>query len=296
MNSGNQLMKGSEISSLFAMIRPANSVLVGFAVIVGIAVTSHSYHQIFSFRALFGFLTGFFVSSFSMVSNDIYDVASDSVNQPRRPIPSGSVTVRQAQAFSIILLVLGLTASAALGVVTLSIAALFALIGWYYNYQGKKLGLFGNSLVALSLAIPYVFGSVSLGDYSINLAYILALTSFLAGMGREILKGIADVEGDQLRKVRTVAISSGTKTAARLASIFFILAVLTSVLPIVLNLLDGAFLVYTGLIIVVDVIFIYLAIEVLKIKEEKESLKLKTVALGGMMLGLVAYLISGLLA
>src|SRR5262249_50906906 len=148
--------RGSAASSLLSMTRPANSIMVGFAVVVGIAVTSHNYQEIFSLTSVLGFLTGFFISSFSMVSNDIYDYEVDRINQPGRPLPSGIVTRRQAAAFSTILLLLGLVSSSVLGALNFAIAAIFALIGWFYNYRGKKVGLFGNSLVALSLAIPYI--------------------------------------------------------------------------------------------------------------------------------------------
>jgi len=289
-----QLRKRGKATSLLSLIRPANSILVGFAVIVGIAVTSNNYHEIFTLRSFFGFLTGFFISSFSMVSNDIYDVEVDRVNAPERPIPSGIVSISTAKIYCVILLAAGLISSAILGPVTLGIAALFAVIGWYYNFQGKKSGLFGNSLVALSLAIPYIFGSVELGDYHVNLGYILALTSFLAGMGREVLKGISDVEGDKLRSVRTVAASQGTKTAKRLTAVFFLLAVVTSSFPLLFGLLGKALLVYSGLILIPDAIFLYLAVKVLTLKKDEDSLKLKSYALGGMMLGLVIYLISGL--
>ncbi len=295
MKNGQQLKRKGKAASYISLIRPANSVLVGFAVIVGIAVTSHDYHQIFTIRAFFGFFTGFFISSFSMVSNDVYDVEVDRINQPERPIPSGTIAIQQAKIFSVILLILGLAASAILGPVNLSIAALFAAIGWYYNFRGKKSGLFGNSLVALSLAIPYIFGSVSLGVYEINLGYILALTSFLAGLGREVLKGVADVEGDRLRNIRTVALLKGTRSARQLSASLFLLAVVTSALPLIFNLLGKALFVYSVLILIPDAIFIFLAFKVLTMKNDRDSLRLKTIALGGMMLGLIVYLVSGLL-
>ena len=282
------------LSPLISMVRPANSVMVGFAVIVGMAVTSNSYQNIFTFTALLGFLTGFFISSFSMVSNDIYDLEVDRINQPNRPLPSQSVSINQAKVFCWVLLVLGLLVSIRLGVVTFVIAGIFALIGWFYNYRGKAMGIFGNSLVALSLAIPYIYGSVALGNYSINLGYLLALTSFLAGMGREVLKGVADVEGDRLRKIRTVAISYGIHSARILSSAFFLIAVASSAFPIVLGLLGRALPVYLALITITDAIFVYLTYRVMSLRNEKDALKLKTIALGGMMFGLVAYLISGL--
>ncbi len=268
--------------------------MVGFAVIVGIAVASNSFEKIFTFTSLLGFLTGFAISSFSMVSNDIYDIEVDRVNQPARPLPSGKIKGKPAWAFAVFFLIAGLMASLALGPLNLGIAAIFALVGWYYNYHGKKLGLPGNSLVALSLAIPYIFGSVALSDYSVNLAYLLALTSFLAGLGREVLKGIADVAGDKLRNIKTVAIVHGTKIARRLVSLLFISAVISSTFPVLANLLGHALYVYLGLVAIPDLVFVYLAVRTIRMPADSESLKLKSLALLGMLLGLLAYLISGL--
>lgn len=277
------------------MIRPANSIMVGFAVVVGIAVTSNSLSQIFTISSLLGFLTGFFISSFSMVSNDIYDLEVDRVNQPGRPLPSGAVSVRNAVIFSIALLSFGLLVSIPLSALNFAIAAIFALIGWFYNYRGKKMGLFGNSLVALSLAIPYIYGSVALSNYAINLGYLLALTSFLAGLGREVLKGLSDIAGDKIRNIRTVAISLGVDVAKKIAGILFLLAVISSVLPITFGVLGRAILPYIVLVAIPDAIFLYLAYRVLSLRNERDSLRLKGIALAGMMSGLIAYLISGLL-
>lgn len=285
---------GASAKDWLALIRPANSVMVGFAVIVGIAVASNQLTYLFSLKSLLGFLTGFAMSCFSMVTNDIYDVNVDSVNQPTRPLPSGRISLTGAKRFAIPFLVVGLASAGILGPETFAIAAIFALIGGYYNYHGKSLGLAGNSLVALSLAIPYIYGSVELGNYSVNLAYLLALTSFLAGLGREVLKGIADVEGDKIRKIRTVALTRGVRAAKILASSLFMLAVVSSSLPVITGLLGAGLYIYLGLVLIPDAIFLYLAGRTLMLKQNSESLKLKGIALLGMLLGLVAYLVAGL--
>jgi geranylgeranylglycerol-phosphate geranylgeranyltransferase len=114
-------------------------------------------------------------------------------------------------------------------------------------------------------------------------------------MGREVLKGVADVDGDTLRKVRTIAISRGTRSARVVSSVFFLSAVASSALPVISGLLGRALPVYLGLIVITDAVFVWLAYRVLSSKSKAEALKLKTFALGGMMLGLISYLISGLL-
>ena len=112
--------------------------MVGFAVIVGIAVVSNDYKEIFTLTSLFGFLTGFLISSFSMISNDIYDIGVDRINQPTRPIVSGRVSLQSAKILSAAFIVSGLGASVILGPANLAIAGVFAFIGWYYNFHGKK--------------------------------------------------------------------------------------------------------------------------------------------------------------
>lgn len=289
-------MKSTKAKLLLAMVRPANSVMVGSAVIVGIAVTTHSYLEIFSLTSLSGFLTGFLISAFSMVSNDIYDVEIDKINQPERPLPSALVSMCEAKVFSVFLLVSGLIVSGFLGTYTFIIALVFAFVGWFYNFRGKAMGLVGNSLVALSLAIPYIYGSIALGFFAINLGYLLALTSFFAGLGREVLKGIVDVEGDRVRKIRTIAISHGKQAARLVAAGFFIVAVASSILPIFFGLLGRSLIVYSVLIGITDALFVYLAYRVLTSSTDKDALRFKTIALGGMMFGLISYLVSGLVA
>lgn len=286
----------SEIIPFLAMIRPANSVMVGFAVVVGVAVASHGYHEIFTTTSFLGFLTGFFIASFSMVSNDIYDLEVDKINQPERPLPSGVVTPEEAKIFTLTLLALGLIVSGLLGPYTFTVASIFAFIGWFYNFKGKATGLLGNSLVALSLAIPYIYGAFAIDIFTVNLGYLLAITSFFAGLGREVLKGIVDVDGDKVRGVRTVAISLGKQTARTVAAFFFVVAVISSFLPIILGLLGRSLLVYSILIGITDTLFVYLAYRILKSRADKDALRFKKIALGGMMFGLVSYLVSGLVA
>jgi geranylgeranylglycerol-phosphate geranylgeranyltransferase len=286
--------RAATVRDYLSLIRPANSIMVGFAVIVGIAVTTAG-RDLLSLQSLLGFITGFSISSFSMITNDVYDYEVDKINQPKRAIPSGRISLRTAEWYSVPYLLAGLTAALLISPLNFAIAGVFALVGWFYNYRGKMYGLAGNSLVAASLAIPYIFGSIAVGNFGINLAYLLATTSFLAGLGREVLKGISDVAGDKIRGIGSVAISQGSRRAKQLTSLLFFAAVASSSLPVAANLLGRALFVYLILICIPDGIFVYLGIKTLGMKIDSDSLKLKQIALLGMMLGLLSYLIAGVL-
>ena len=166
-----EVKKKGSASSLLSLIRPANSVLVGFAVIVGIAVTSKNYHEIFTLTSLLGFLTGFFISSFSMVSNDIYDLEVDRVNQPTRPIPSSKVTVGQAKIFSVGSSGLGACRLGRSGICYLWHCSAFCINWLVLQLSGKKIRTF------------WKFSSGSFARHTIHFRMDTALGSYTDKFG-----------------------------------------------------------------------------------------------------------------
>lgn len=276
------------LSGLIRLIRPLNSTMVGFAVIVGMVVSGFSKMSCLS--VALGFLTGFFISGYSMIMNDRYDIEVDRVNNPNRPLVKGSVSIKEAEMAAAALLIMGLAASIILGWLTFLIAALFALIAWLYNYRVKRCGLLGNTLVSASVAIPYIYGAVAIGAADEPLIYFLALTSFLAGLGREVVKTICDVKGDEIRDVKSVARVLGAESAAKLGALFFLLAILTSLLPIMLGIVG---LVYGALVSAPICIFVGLTLKILKDSSAESAYFVKRVALFGMLLGLIAFMVGG---
>jgi len=280
----------AKASALISLIRPVNSVMIGFAVIVGVAVVEPS--KILSLESMLGFFTGFFVSSYSMVINDVYDIEIDRINSPNRPIPSGTMSLMQANMFAAVLLLIGFASASLISLTNIAVAALFGLIAWGYSYWGKKRGLSGNMMVAASMAVPYVFGGVAIGKGSDVMLWSLALTSFLAGTGREVVKTISDVDGDKARDVRSIAITKGEKMASRIGALFFLAAVSTSLLPLMLGITG---IVYAVLVLVTDAFFIYISAKIIRNYSVEGAIKVKKLALGGMMLGLLAFLFGGAL-
>lgn len=270
-----------------AVIRPMNCNMMGFAVIVGEFVSKPV--QILPLASAFGFLTGFFMCAYSMVVNDIYDVEVDRVNQPERPIPSGQLSVQGALRLSILMLLAGVAFSVlSLNQVAVAIALLFGFLSWLYNARAKKAGLAGNLIVASSLAIPFIYGGV-IGNGSIfsSLLLMMAFTAFFAGVGREIVKAMADVAGDEKRGIRSVAMVHGMDVAAAGGATLFLLAVFTSWLPPILGLANE---IYLFGVVIPDIIFIYLAASILRRRDAANAYRVKRIALVGMLAGLLVFI------
>jgi geranylgeranylglycerol-phosphate geranylgeranyltransferase len=58
------------------------------------------------------FLCVFFISSSAMISNDYFDLETDRINAPDRPLPSGHAQPKDAILFAILTAILGLAAAA----------------------------------------------------------------------------------------------------------------------------------------------------------------------------------------
>ena len=272
---------------LLDLIRPANCAMIGFAVLVGAFVSKPS--SIPYVQLGLGFLTGFFICAYSMAVNDIYDLEVDRVNRPDRPLPGGRVSVQEATMLSYVMLVVGMACSL-LSLIPLAviIVAAYAFLSWLYNSRAKKTGLPGNLIVASSLAIPFIYGgAVSGGSIGGSLLLMMALTAFFSGVGREVVKGMADVEGDAKREVDSIARGRGPRTAALVGALFFLLAVFTSWVPLITGLANQ---VYTYGVVVPDVIFVYLAAAILTSNGPKSAYRVKRIALGGMTLGLLVFI------
>ena len=275
--------------ALLSLIRPINSFMIGLAVVVGIAIGSPD--MLFSRLTIYGFITGFSISSYSMIINDIYDIEIDKVNQPERPLAKQIISINSALSLSLILLLIGLTSSLIISYYNIIITAIFSFLSWFYNIWGKKQGIIGNSIVASSMSIPFIFGGVITGNISL-LVWSISLIAFLSGMGREIIKTIADVEGDKIKGIKSVSIQFGPRNAMLVACGFIIISILISFIPVYLNLIQ---IYYIPLLILTDLILIYSVFLLSKNYSKSESLKVKKYILYAMLFGLITFLANSMI-
>jgi geranylgeranylglycerol-phosphate geranylgeranyltransferase len=276
------------LKGLVSILRPVNCAMIGFAVVVGAFVSKPP--TVSTVTLTLGFITGFAICAYSMVLNDYYDIEVDRINQPGRPLPSGQVTPLAAFQLAVATLVAGmLAAELLLNSTAFVIAGIYAVLSWLYNYRAKKYGLFGNLIVASAQAIPFIYGGVaSGGSVTSSLLLFMVSTSLLAGAGREVVKAMADTVGDAKRGIRSYAIVHGMRSAAEVGALFFLAAVVTSLLPLLL--LASVSLFYKVGVVVPDAIFVYLAYSILSSPTAERALKVKRRTLWGMLTGLIVFI------
>jgi len=266
------------------IMRPVNSVMVGVAIIVGAAITG-GINILDNLMILFySFITGFTLTGASMAINDYYDREIDAINEPKRPIPSGRISPEGAVIFTAILSVFGLASSWQI-TVSAFIVALFAwAVMMSYSMWGKKTGFLGNLMVSSCIGLPFVYGGLLSGKIWASLSF--SLLAFLSNTGREITKGIVDIQGDKAAGIRTIAVTRGATRAADIATLFFIAAVASSVIPVYLNLVSYG---YIPLVLTTDIGLIVSSYQIISDPSRETSRKIKTRILYLMIIGLLGF-------
>jgi geranylgeranylglycerol-phosphate geranylgeranyltransferase len=259
-------------------------VLVASIVTVGTRISE----QIYLLPVLLACLAAALVTAAGNVLNDYSDRGTDRVNHPRRPIPSGQVSPKNALIYSAVLFVIPFPLSYFVNIECVLLVALNVLVLVSYERHFKRRGLAGNLEVSWLTGSIFIFGGLAAyrGDFSLfSRTMFLALLAFFATLGREIAKDIQDVSGDVDR--HTLPRRIGVKVAAQMAALSFTLAVVFSIAPPFLGILSWY---YVPVVAVADIIFIYCT--TLLIRNPKRA---GDVAKIGMIVALFAFLLGGLL-
>lgn len=190
--------------------------------------------------------------------NDVYDRETDKVNHPDRPLPSGRMSVRSAQAFVAAAFAASAVLAVFVSVYCLLLVAVNAAVMVAYEASLKARGAPGNAAIAYLVGSLFLFaGAATFSDSLTPLARtsVLAALAFLATLGREITKDIEDMAGDVDR--RTLPQRVGAKGAGAVAAAALVLAVALSAVPWIAGVLPWPFL---AAVVPADGMFIYAAL------------------------------------
>jgi len=213
-----------KLKAYLKLSRIEHGVMTGLAVVAGYLAVNAS----FSLRLVLAFLSSLFAEMSLFAFNDIFNVEEDRVNSPERPLVRGDLSRREALAFAAVASTSALLLALPLGAypVLLLLAAL--AIGNAYNYYLKRLSVIGNLAVAGLTASSFLYGALATGLAVAEKVLLFFLIAFLANIGREIAKGVRDLEGDIRVGVCTLACEVGVKQAGLVSAIFMALAVALS--------------------------------------------------------------------
>ena len=213
------------IKGCILLSRPANVAIV----IASVAVGSFLSGGPLSSAVLLASVSAAFILAGGNCLNDVFDVGTDRINRPQRPIPSGRVSAKAALTCGWGLLAVGTGLSSMISGEALVIAASASVLLVLYGFWLKRVLLVSNLLVSGLGGLAFVFGGVAVGNTEGT--WFPAVFAFLFHLGREVVKDAGDADGDRESGVRSVPVVFGERPALFFAAAVFAVLVCVTVLP-----------------------------------------------------------------
>ena len=276
-----------KVASIPMLLRPVNAAIVYLAVVSGAATVTGSLAD---WRIMAGALSASLVLMSGNAINDVYDVESDRVNKPHRPLPRGDLTKRDAETISVVLAILAVIVGYMININCFLVSILYASVFYFYAVWLKPLGFIGNVVVSSGTGVSLIFGALTVNGITPT-TLVFAVCAFILNLGREIVKGVEDIEGDKVRNVRTVAMQYGVSAAGNLVVLFYAGLLPLSLLPFIL---EFAGIGYFAAIAVADCLVAWAIYEASKITKETAA-KVSRMIKIAMAWGLFSFLIGALL-
>lgn len=197
-----------KLKALINLFRPLNVFLTMLSVYLGAWISGNLTEWEFVFS---GMIIAGLVCAGANAFNDYYDIEIDKINKPDRPLSSGLIPRYWGLFFGILFTLVSLYWSLLLDLDTFLFVFMVSVILWYYNWQGKKLVILGNVLVALSSALSFIFGGLLNGTISDSI--VPAVFALLFHFSREIIKDVEDLNGDRKKGLSSIPLRYGIETA-----------------------------------------------------------------------------------
>jgi geranylgeranylglycerol-phosphate geranylgeranyltransferase len=227
-----------KIQALISISRIMSSQMIGLAMIVGV-LTAGGLNTDLPFEFyIFIYIGGTAVAIHAMVYNDILDLEIDKINAPKRPLPSGKLSIREANLYHIAIAFIGILFFYFADMTT----SKYNFTWWYglfhilladlYSLRLKKTGIPGNFVVAWMSYAAFLYGDIIVNEGFTAVTQGLGIAAFLLSFSREIVKSLMDIEGDDKFHVKTVAVVFGEENASNFTLIIHIILLLIFIFPI----------------------------------------------------------------
>jgi len=220
-----------ELARPFTLLPPALGVLSGAVTAWGAGRSQPPVDAELLLPVLFGTAMAAVLNAASNGINQIYDLNIDRVNKPKRPLPSGSLTMGEAWGFTIaafaVAWVLAWVAAPGGRRECFWIVLFTSVLVWAYSappLRTKRHGIWANVTIAIPRGLLLKVAGWSTVKTILGLEPWYIGTIFgLFVLGASSTKDFADIEGDRADGCRTLPIVYGVGRAAWMIAPFFVL-------------------------------------------------------------------------
>ena len=250
--------------------------------------------------AILGLSIPFLIVGASMAINDYHDYEADKINKrtDRPLVRNPRLNPNHVLFLSLMMIAIGIILSLVLFSNNLLVVfgvIFFSFLSISYNIWTKDLGLLGNITVATCDTAPYILALIAMGardEDTVLVVIIMSAITFCGVVGRELVKGIMDMEGDEAAGSYTFALRYGPKQAVILASLFFIGVIILAPVPLFIKFQNN--LLYAFFIAVAIFLLLYTVIILFKDQSYEAGKKARHYTRTALWMGAIAFLVGAL--
>lgn len=226
-----------------------------------------------------GFLSVFLISATALILNDAFDIESDRINAPHRPLPSGLVTKRDVILLSAAITALGFLTSILISWPAFIVIVIAWAVGFLYNWRFKKTGLPGNLMVSFSVGMTFIFGGITTGRPFETVVWFFGIMALLINLGEEIAADAMDVEGDRMAGSRSLPVLIGRENALKVSSAIFFSVAAISILPVLFRWMEW---IYIFPLLLMDGAILYSTLKLLDGRQANRRIYIRWIYLGAL--------------
>ena len=250
-------------------MRPLNLLITAFASVIAYFIVAEN---VIYLNLLLITLSTVLTAGAGNIINDIIDINIDLINKPNRPLPSKNLKISSAYIAYSVLVIGSLISGSFLGYHSFAAVLLVNFVLLFYTIFLKRRPFWGNFIVAFTSGYLFYFCSITTGNFESIIP--LTISAFLFHFIREIIKDIADIEGDRNERANTMAIKLGVKKTVLIVKILimFLVSYLTYLMILGDYTIFFPVIILTAVFPVIIFVFISLFRDIRKINYEKLSL------------------------
>ncbi|MBN1243980.1 UbiA family prenyltransferase [Candidatus Bathyarchaeota archaeon] len=210
------------------------------------------------------------ITSAGFAINDYFDRESDAVIKPKRPIPSGALSLKQVVAISSFLFAVGLALAFLINWLSFLILIVDSTLLLIYSaYVKRKSGFAANVLVGLLVGTAFLYGEATVSQ-TISLISLSLYPICFGTIGGNILRDILSFEGDSKIGYPTLPKEIGNKGSIEIAAFFFIVTAILAPLPFFFQFFA---IYYLSLITLWGVLLVYSSIRLVTSQPTVENVR-----------------------
>jgi geranylgeranylglycerol-phosphate geranylgeranyltransferase len=270
-----------KIAALILLVRPLNILITAIAIAVGYIISTET---ISLFIIVSAALSGSFTAAAGNIVNDLFDVDTDKINHPERPLAGNLVTYNSAKIIWFFLTLSSFILASLVDMYAFIIILSVHILLILYSFRLKSTIITGNVVISFLTASAFLYGGYAAGN--IKNTIIPAIFAFLINYARELIKDMEDVKGDLSSGIVTLPGKYGVKNTKKIIFTFIIALFLFTFYPFITGYYKIEF--FLIMMLIINPILVY----IIKILFESDDVKMMRKISGLLKINMIIGIIS----